>query len=149
MLKNTKHVEYLLVEDNPNDAELFVRALKKIVNTNNLLVLEDGEEALNFLFKKDKYLNLTDSTVLKAIFLDLKLPKLNGLEVLKEIKADNDLMKIPVIVFTSSKEIFDIKSAYSLGANSYVVKPMDYESFTKTIANIAKYWLLMNETVDQ
>ncbi len=146
-MENTiKNVEYLLVEDNPNDAELIMRALKKIINTDNLLLLEDGEDALNFLFEKEEFEDKEYNKLIKAIFLDLKLPKINGLEVLKEIKANQNLQKIPVIVFTSSKEDFDIKTAYDLGANSYVVKPMEYNSFSETIISIGNYWINLNET---
>lgn len=147
-MENTiKNVEYLLIEDNPNDAELIMRALKKIINTDNLLLIEDGEDALNFLFEKEEFEDKEYNKLIKAIFLDLKLPKINGLEVLKEIKTNQNLQKIPVIVFTSSKEDFDIKTAYDLGANSYVVKPMEYNSFTETIIAIGNYWINMNETI--
>jgi two-component system response regulator len=145
---NIKNVEYLLVEDNPNDAELIIRALNKIINTNNLLLLEDGETTMNFIFGKGEYAKKLYNKQLKAIFLDLKLPKINGLEILKEIKRDPILQKIPVIIFTSSKEDFDIKTAYNLGANSYVVKPMDYKSFTETIIAIGNYWINLNVTIE-
>lgn len=141
-----KNIEYLLVEDNPNDAELFLRALKKIINTENLLLLEDGEAALNFLLKQEKNNFQTYNKQIKAIFLDLKLPKINGLEILKIIKSDIILSKIPVIVFTSSKEDLDIKTAYELGANSYVVKPMEYKQYTDTITSLGSYWINLNET---
>jgi two-component system response regulator len=140
-----KNIDYLLIEDNPNDAELIVRGLKKIINTENLLILEDGEKAINYLFNNENV--SVENCKLKVIFLDLKLPKISGLEVLKEIKSNIKFQKIPVVVLTSSKEDYDIKTAYNLGANSYIVKPMDYESFISTIASIGKYWILMNETL--
>ena len=146
MEKIIKNIEYLLVEDNPNDAELFLRALKKIINTDNLLLLEDGEAALNFLTENETSTIKAQNKQIKAIFLDLKLPKVNGLEILKIIKSDIVLQKIPVIVFTSSQEDFDIKTAYELGVNSYVVKPMEYKKFTETITSLGNYWINLNET---
>lgn len=146
MEKIIKNIEYLLVEDNPNDAELFLRALKKIINTDNLLLLEDGEAALNFLTENETSTIKAQNKQIKAIFLDLKLPKVNGLEILKIIKSDIVLQKIPVIVFTSSQEDFDIKTAYELGVNSYVVKPMEYKKFTDTITSLGNYWINLNET---
>ena len=146
MEKIIKNIEYLLVEDNPNDAELFLRALKKIINTDNLLLLEDGEAALNFLTENETSTIKAQNKQIKAIFLDLKLPKVNGLEILKIIKSDTVLQKIPVIVFTSSQEDFDIKTAYELGVNSYVVKPMEYKKFTDTITSLGNYWINLNET---
>lgn len=146
MEKIIKNIEYLLVEDNPNDAELFLRALKKIINTDNLLLLEDGEAALNFLTENETSTIKAQNKQIKAIFLDLKLPKVNGLEILKIIKSDTVLQKIPVIVFTSSQEDFDIKTAYELGVNSYVVKPMEYKKFTETITSLGNYWINLNET---
>lgn len=146
MEKIIKNIEYLLVEDNPNDAELFLRALKKIINTDNLLLLEDGEAALNFLTENETSTIKAQNKQIKAIFLDLKLPKINGLEILKIIKSDIVLQKIPVIVFTSSQEDFDIKTAYELGVNSYVVKPMEYKKFTDTITSLGNYWINLNET---
>ncbi len=143
-----KPVDFLLIEDNANDAELTVRALKKVVSTENLLILEDGEDALNFLFKNGNNAKHSELKKIKAIFLDLKLPKISGLEILKEIKNSNVLKKIPVIVLTSSKEVSDIKTAYQMGANSYIVKPLDYETFVSTITAIGKYWLIMNETIE-
>lgn len=146
MEKIIKNIEYLLVEDNPNDAELFLRALKKIINTDNLLLLEDGEAALNFLTENETSTIKAQNKQIKAIFLDLKLPKVNGLEILKIIKSDIVMQKIPVIVFTSSQEDFDIKTAYELGVNSYVVKPMEYKKFTDTITSLGNYWINLNET---
>lgn len=147
MQNYSKHIDFILIEDNPDDAELFIRALKKVENTDHFLILEDGEQALEFLFNKGKYVSANGNKKLKAIFLDLKLPKLNGLEVLKIIKNDKILQKIPVIILTSSKQDIDINAAYNLGVNSYIVKPLDYDSYIKTIAIAGKYWLKMNEII--
>jgi CheY-like chemotaxis protein len=144
MKNNLKNIDYLLIEDNPNDAELIVRGLKKVINTENLLILDDGEKAIDYLLNNEVFTN--EKNNLKVIFLDLKLPKISGLDVLKELKTNIRFQKIPVVVLTSSKEDYDIKTAYTLGANSYIVKPMEYETFISTIASIGKYWILMNET---
>lgn len=144
MKNNLKNIDYLLIEDNPNDAELIVRGLKKVINTENLLILDDGEKAIDYLLNNDTFSN--EKNNLKVIFLDLKLPKISGLDILKELKTNIRFQKIPIVVLTSSKEDYDIKTAYSLGANSYIVKPMEYETFISTIASIGKYWILMNET---
>ena len=144
MKNNLKNIDYLLIEDNPNDAELIVRGLKKVINTENLLILDDGEKAIDYLLNNEVFTN--EKNNLKVIFLDLKLPKISGLDILKELKTNIRFQKIPVVVLTSSKEDYDIKTAYTLGANSYIVKPMEYETFISTIASIGKYWILMNET---
>ncbi len=140
-------VEIVIVEDNPNDAELMVRTLKKNQLANNLIVLEDGEQALDFLFCKGEYSNISSgiSSVPKVIFLDLKLPKVDGLEVLKQLKSNKLTREIPVVIVTSSKENPDIDTAYKLGANSYVVKPVDYNEFVKTINKLGIYWMMVNE----
>jgi CheY-like chemotaxis protein len=144
MKNNLKNIDYLLIEDNPNDAELILRGLKKVINTENLLILDDGEKAIDYLLNDEVFTN--EKNNLKVIFLDLKLPKISGLDILKELKTNIRFQKIPVVVLTSSKEDYDIKTAYTLGANSYIVKPMEYETFISTIASIGKYWILMNET---
>ena len=137
--------EILIVEDNPADAELMLRSLKKNKLSNNLTLLEDGEQALDFIFCREKYKDKTSSISRMVIFLDLKLPKVNGLEILKQIKSNEKTRKIPVIIVTSSKEDPDITAAYDLGANSYVVKPVNYEDFVKTINQLGLYWLVVNE----
>ena len=139
-----KVIEILLVEDNPRDAELMIRALKKHNLANKLIRVEDGSEALDFLFNRGKYEERKDSSVPKVVLLDLKLPKVDGLEVLREIRKNEDTRKIPVVVVTSSSEDPDIKQAYELGANSYVVKPVEFESFTEVMSNLGLYWLLVN-----
>jgi len=137
--------EIVIVEDNPNDAELMVRSLKKNRLANSLIVLEDGEQALNFIYCRGKYAGRDPSGSPKVIFLDLKLPKVSGLEVLKQVKSNEHTRKIPVIIVTSSKEDPDIVTAYELGANSYVVKPVDFDHFVETITQLGLYWLVVNE----
>jgi two-component system response regulator len=142
---NFKPVDILIVEDNPNDAELTIRALKKQNLGNRLFIVKDGEEALDFIFCRGKFSRRDFNTTLKVIFLDLKLPKVSGMEVLREIKSDKKTRKLPVVVVTSSKEDPDIKAAYELGANSYVVKPVDFDAFFEAMSNTGLYWLLVNE----
>ena len=137
-------VEILIVEDNPSDAELTIRALKKSNLANHIFVAENGEEALDFIFSRGQFSERDKSKNLKAIFLDLKLPKVSGLEVLKAVKAEESTKMLPVIVLTSSKEDPDIQEAYALGANSYVVKPVDFDSFIHAINSAGLYWLLIN-----
>ena len=139
-------VEILIVEDNPNDAEMALRALKKNNLTNNVLVVVDGEEALDFIFNKNKFVNRDGFNQPKIILLDLKLPKVDGLEVLKELKNNEETKMIPVIVLTSSKEESDIIESYELGVNSYIVKPVDYDKFVEAVRVIGLYWLLLNES---
>lgn len=136
--------EIIIVEDNPMDAELMIRSLKKSNLANSLIVLEDGEQALDYIFCRGQYSN-RDLGVPKVIFLDLKLPKLGGLEVLEEIKSNEKTKNIPVVIVTSSKEDPDIAKAYSLGANSYVVKPVNFEKFSETIVQLGFYWLITNQ----
>jgi len=137
--------EIVIVEDSPHDAELMVRSLKKNRLANSLIVLEDGEQALDFIFCRGQYAGRDSSRTPRVIFLDLKLPKVDGLEVLKQVKSNEQTRKIPVIIVTSSKEDPDIATAYNLGANSYVVKPVDFDSFVKTITQLGLYWLVINE----
>jgi two-component system response regulator len=142
---NFDPVEILIVEDNPTDAELTIRALKKHNLANDLFVAEDGQQALDFIYCKGQFETRHPSKPLKVIFLDLKLPKINGLEVLKVIKSDPQTKKLPVVVISSSKEDPDIKAAYELGANGYVVKPVDFDDFVKAMHNTGLFWLLVNE----
>jgi two-component system response regulator len=139
-------VDILLVEDNPRDVELTVRALKKRNLANRLFVMEDGVEALDFIFGRGQYEQHGPINSPKVVLLDLKLPKLNGLEVLKAIRADERTRAIPVVVVTSSAEDPDIKAAYELGANSYVVKPVDFDVFLEAMAYLGFYWLLINQS---
>jgi two-component system, response regulator len=144
-MKNFDPVEILIVEDNPNDSELIIRALKKHNLANDLYVAEDGQEALDFIFCRGQFESRHPIKPLKVVFLDLKLPKINGLEVLREIKSNPQTKKLPVIIVSSSKEDPDIKTAYEYGANSYVVKPVDFSDFIKSIENTGLFWLLVNE----
>jgi two-component system, response regulator len=136
-------VEILLVEDNPHEAQLTIRSLKKHNLTNKLHHVEDGAEAIDFIFAKGKY---TERQVggLKVILLDLKLPKVDGLEVLKTVKEDEHTKSIPVVVLTSSKEEQDIIASYKLGLNSYIVKPVQFDSFAKAVADLGMYWMFLN-----
>lgn len=137
-------VEVLLVEDNPRDAELTIRALKRHNLANRLVHVEDGAEALDFLFKRGKYEGLRAGASPKVILLDLKLPKVNGLEVLRIMKEDPHLHTIPVVMVTSSAEDPDIKAAYNLGANGYVIKPVQFEAFMEAMSKLGVYWLMVN-----
>ena len=137
-------VEILLVEDNPRDAELTIRALKKNNLANSLIHVQDGTEALDFLYGRGKYAGREVDNHLKLVLLDLKLPKISGLEVLRIIKQDVQIKHIPVVVVTSSIEDPDIQSAYALGVNSYVVKPVQFDAFIDAISRLGIYWLLVN-----
>jgi two-component system response regulator len=137
-------VDILLVEDNPQDAELTIRALKKHNITNQFIVLEDGAEALDFIFCRGKYAQREIVNHPKVVLLDLKLPKVNGLEVLRAIKVDERTRAIPVVMVTSSRQDPDIKTAYEYGANSYVVKPLDFNVFAEAMSQLGLYWLLVN-----
>jgi CheY-like chemotaxis protein len=138
-------VEILLVEDNPSDVKLTLHALKKHNFVNNIYVVHDGEEAVNLLFGLENYAERDTSARPKVVFLDIKLPKLSGLEVLKIIKSDERTKSIPVVILTSSKEEVDIFSGYNLGVNSYIVKPVEFEKFIQAVSEIGLYWLLLNE----
>jgi two-component system response regulator len=138
-------VDILLVEDSPQDAELTIRALKKRNLANRLFVVEDGVEALDFIFCRGKYVQREIAHPPKVVLLDLKLPKVNGLEVLQAIKADDRSCRIPVVVITSSHEDPDIRAAYDLGVNSYVVKPVNFDAFVEAMSHLGLYWLLVNQ----
>ncbi len=138
-------VDVLLVEDNPHEAQLTIRSLKKHNLANNLHHVDDGAEALDFIFARGKYSDRAIGTDLKVILLDLKLPKVDGLEVLKIIKSDERTRSIPVVVLTSSKEEQDIIASYKLGVNSYIVKPVQFESFAKAVADLGMYWMFHNQ----
>lgn len=134
----------LLVEDDMNDAELTTRTLNKNHIANTVVHVKDGAAALDFLFCKGAYADRKTNITIKVILLDLKMPKVDGLEVLRAIKSDVSTKKIPVVVLTSSREHPDVEQAYLLGVNSYIVKPVDFENFTKSVAEIGMYWLLQN-----
>jgi len=144
-MTDTDAVDILLVEDNPQDAELTIRALKKHNLANRLITVEDGAQALDFIFCRGKYATRELSHSPKVVLLDLKLPKVSGLEVLRALKQDERTRSIPVVVVTSSREDPDIKTAYSLGANSYVVKPVDFDAFAESVSSLGLYWLLVNQ----
>jgi len=138
-------VEILLVEDNPNDAELTMRALKKHNLANRVVLVTDGEEALDFIFARGAYKNRKVENHPKVILLDLKLPKVDGLEVLRACKSDPRTKIIPVVVLTSSKEERDLVESYRLGANSYITKPVDFDKFVESVSQLGLYWLLLNQ----
>jgi two-component system response regulator len=144
-MTDTDAVDILLVEDNPQDAELTTRALKKHNLANRLITVEDGAEALDFIFCRGKHATRGNGHSPKVILLDLKLPKVSGLEVLRALKQDEKTRAIPVVIVTSSREDPDIKTAYSLGANSYVVKPVDFDAFAESVSSLGLYWLLVNQ----
>ena len=138
-------VEILLVEDNPADVELALHALQKNKLSNRIHVVRDGAEALDFIFGTGPYAGRSVNDVPKVILLDLKLPKVDGLEVLKHIKADPHTRVIPIVVLTSSREESDIVASYHLGVNSYIVKPIDFQQFTEAVRQLGMYWLLLNQ----
>lgn len=138
-------VEILLVEDNPNDVELTLHALKKHNLANRIHVVRDGAEALDFIFGSGAYAGRRLEDRPKVILLDLKLPLVDGLEVLERIKSDPRTRTIPVVMLTSSREEPDIARSYELGVNSYIVKPVDFQQFTEAVRNLGLYWLLLNQ----
>lgn len=142
-MENEK-VEILLVEDNPNDVELTLHALKKSHLTNNIHVVRDGEEALDFFFGNDDGEPGKKVPGPKVILLDLKLPKIDGMEVLRKLKGNPSTKSIPVVVLTSSNEERDIVETYSLGVNSYIVKPVDFAKFVQSMHTLGMYWLMLN-----
>ncbi|MDR3403516.1 MAG: response regulator [Chthoniobacter sp.] len=142
---NGTAVEILLVEDNPEDLKLCLRALKKAALSNRIQVARDGAEALEWVFCEGPHANRKIEDVPKVILLDLKLPKVDGLEVLQRIKSDPRTKAIPVVVLTSSKEQSDVVKSYHYGVNSYIVKPVNFESFAQAVQELGMYWLLLNQ----
>ena len=138
-------VEILLVEDNPRDRELTLRVLRKNNLANSVVTVSDGEEALDFLFARGKYAGRDVNEHPRVVFLDLKLPKVDGIEVLRQVKADERTRQIPIVVVTSSAEERDRIESYQLGVNSYVVKPIEFDSFVKTISELGFYWMAINK----
>jgi len=134
-----------LVEDNIHDAEMTIRALKKVNLANNLVHVKDGEEALDFIFARGKFAGRQTDNRPKVILLDIKMPKVDGIEVLRQLKSSEISKTIPIVIMTSSKEEQDIISSYQLGVNSYVVKPVDFEGFAKAVSELGLYWLLTNQ----
>src|SRR4030067_1469238 len=141
----SKQVEIVLIEDNPHDAELALRALKTYNLANELIWLKDGVEALDFIFAQGQYADRSIEDVPKVVLLDLKLPRINGLEVLEKVKSDVRTTGIPIVVLTSSSEERDIVTSYNLGVNSYILKPVDFDKFINAIREIGFYWLLLNK----
>jgi two-component system response regulator len=139
-------IEIVLVEDSLSDAELAIRALKKKNLANNLIHLKDGTEALDFLFAEGDYAGRDIMQSPKVVLLDLKMPKMNGIEVLTRIRADERTCKIPVVILTSSKEDLDVERCYKLGVNSYIVKPVAFDDFLDAVSNVGFYWLAVNHS---
>ncbi len=137
-------VEIMIVEDTPQDLDLALRALRKAKLANRVHVARDGEEALNFIFCEGPYSDRDKASLPRVILLDLKLPKVDGLEVLQRIKKDDRTKSIPVVVLTSSKEQNDVVESYNLGVNSYIVKPVNFEQFSEAVQRLGMYWLLLN-----
>jgi len=143
---NHNSVEVLLVEDNIDDAELTIRELKKNNLANHMYHARDGEEALDFIFARGRFEGSRNVAYPpKMVLLDIKMPKMNGMEVLKEIKQHEQTKRTPVVILTSSKQDPDIQACYALGANSYLVKPVNFEKFAEAIKNLGFYWLLLNQ----
>ena len=140
-------IEILLIEDNADEAELTMRSLKKNKLVNHLKHIDDGEEAIDFIFCEGKYAGRDETVNPKLIILDLKLPKMDGLMVLKRLKENANTNSIPVVVLTSSQEDKDVLESYKLGANSYIVKPVNFDAFSKVVAGLGFYWMLLNQNV--
>ena len=137
-------MEILLVEDNPADAEMTLRALRRNNLANKVHWVKDGEQALDFMFRTGAYADREPGTVPKLIMLDIKMPKVDGIEVLRRVKANEETRTVPVVVMTSSNEERDVVESYRLGVNSYIVKPVQFESFLETVAKIGLYWVITN-----
>jgi two-component system, response regulator len=144
-MMNVDDVEILLVEDNPFDAELTLRALKKHNLANQIVHVKDGAEALDFIFATGAYSHRKIENVPRVVLLDLKLPKVDGIEVLRAMKSDERTKQIPIVVLTSSAEDRDRVETYKLGVNSYIVKPVEFENFIKAVSEVGFYWLLLNK----
>lgn len=142
---NSVATDILLVEDNPDDAELAIHALRREHLANHIYIARDGEEALDFLFCRGTFASRSFDSPPKLVLLDLKLPKVDGIEVLKQCKNDARTRAIPVVIMTSSKEERDLVSSYDLGANSYIQKPVDFEQFRETVKTAGLYWMVINQ----
>ena len=140
-----RQIEILLVEDNSDDVELTLHALRRENLANHIHVARDGEEALDFLFCNGSYASRSFERPPRLVLLDLKLPKVDGMEVLRQLKADPRTRSIPVVILTSSKEERDLVQGYGLGANSYIQKPVDFDQFRNTVKTVGLYWLLINQ----
>jgi CheY-like chemotaxis protein len=144
-MTNLEDVEILLVEDNPNDVELTLRALQKQNLTSKVFVVKDGAEALDFMFATGMYSKRKVENRPRVILLDLKLPKVDGIEVLRKIKSDARTRHTPVVMLTSSQEERDVMETYNLGVNSYIVKPVDFNNFVHAVAELGVYWAILNK----
>jgi two-component system, response regulator len=144
-MMNSGETDILLVEDNADDAELAIHALRREHLVNNIFTARDGEEGLDFLFCRGAFTSRSFDHPPKLVLLDLKLPKVDGIEVLKQLKADPRTRTIPVVIMTSSKEERDLMSSYTLGANSYIQKPVDFEQFRQTVKTVGLYWMVINQ----
>ncbi len=144
---NSMELDILLVEDNQDDVDLALHALRREKLANNIFVVRDGEEALDFLFCRGGFAERSFDRPPKLVLLDLKLPKVDGMEVLKQIKGDPRTKTIPVVIMTSSKEERDLVAGYNLGANSYIQKPVDFDQFRETVKSVGLYWLVINQPV--
>ena len=142
---SSENLDILLVEDNQDDLDLALHALRRENLADKILVVRDGEEALDFLFCRGKFAGRSVDQAPKLVLLDLKLPKVDGMEVLKQSKSDPRLKSIPVVIMTSSKEERDLVASYNLGANSYIQKPVDFEKFRNTVKTVGLYWLVINQ----
>ncbi|MDD5248999.1 MAG: response regulator [Rhodocyclaceae bacterium] len=138
-------VEILMIEDTEADAELAIRALRKRGFANHLVWVKDGAEALEFIFATGAYAGRNAENRPKVVLLDLRLPKVSGIEVLRRLKADEGTKSIPVVVLTSSKEEVDLEECYKLGVNSYISKPVEFDEFAKVVGELGLYWLLVNK----
>jgi len=141
-----RQIEILLVEDNQDDVELTLHALRKENLANNIHIARDGEEALEFLFCRGTHAHRSFARPPRIVLLDLKLPKVDGMEVLRQLKADERTKAIPVVILTSSKEERDLAQGYGLGANSYIQKPVDFDQFRDTVKRLGFYWLVINQS---
>jgi two-component system response regulator len=142
---NSGDLDILLVEDNQDDMDLALHALKREKLANHIFVARDGEEALDFLFCRGSFAQRSFEHPPKLVLLDLKLPKVDGMEVLKQVKSDPRTKNIPIVIMTSSKEERDLVSGYNLGANSFIQKPVDFDQFRATVKSIGLYWLVINQ----
>ena len=142
---NAGKLDILLVEDNQDDMDLALHALKQGKLANNIVVARDGEEALDFLFCRGAFAQRSFDHPPKLVLLDLKLPKVDGMEVLKQVKSDPRTRTIPIVIMTSSKEERDLVAGYNLGANSYIQKPVDFDQFRETVKSVGLYWLVINQ----
>lgn len=143
-MTQTDHIEILLVEDNPADAEMTLRALRRNNLANKVHWVKDGEEALEFMFRTGGYADRESGATPKLVLLDIKMPKVDGIEVLRRLKENEETRRVPVVVMTSSNEERDVVDSYRLGVNSYIVKPVQFEAFLETVAKIGLYWVITN-----